>query len=89
MLVPYENPALPPKEDIMKTVTEAEREYIREIEMFRMMSMDRMFSCANLGQPSLVLDDFLFLGNMQQAKDQELLEKLQIRKHSQYASHCH
>jgi len=80
MLVPYLDSSIPPKEDIMKSITDNERKKMDEFESIRGPSLDIFDRHPPLNQPSIVLDDFLFLGNMEHATNRELLERFQISK---------
>jgi hypothetical protein len=80
MLVPYYNNSTSSKEDFVNNLTDTEREKMREFESLR-QNIDIFSVYATRNEPSIVLDDFLFLGNMQHAKDQELLDRYQISKY--------
>jgi hypothetical protein len=80
MLVPYLDNLTSSKEDIMKDITDIEREKIKEFHSLRVISLDRLCGFTDRKEPSIVLDDFLFLGSMQHAGNRELLERYQISK---------
>jgi hypothetical protein len=75
MLVPYFDSSISREDDIMNSITDDEREKMKEIESMRQV---RTIYYSAAAGPSIVLDDFLFLGNMQNATDRELLERFQI-----------
>jgi hypothetical protein len=66
------------EEDPSFNMTNDERERMKILEHERGLAFDRFYRFGRTAEPSLVLDDFLFLGNMQHATNQELLEKFQI-----------
>jgi hypothetical protein len=78
MLVPYFDEKTSPKDDIMNSITDAEREKMKDFAGLRVSFVSRIFNNPTERGPSIVLDDFLFLGNMQHATDRELLERFEI-----------
>lgn len=78
MLVPYLDNLTSLEEDIMNTVTESEDNKLREFASIRSTSLDAFYQSIGRSEPSVVLDDFLFLGSMQHAMNQKLLERLEI-----------
>jgi hypothetical protein len=80
MLVPYFDNSTSSKDDIMNSITDIEREKMKEYDCVRDSGLERFYGFTMTNEPSLVLDDFLFLGNMQNARDRELLERFQISK---------
>ena len=82
MLVPYVDNLTSSEEDIVKTITDNEREKMKEVESVRSSCLDRLYGGYGLmgfnNEPSIVLDDFLFLGNIQHATNQELLQRFKI-----------
>ncbi len=78
MLVPYLDNLSSSKEDIMSTVTESEDEKLREFQSIRGGCLEALYRYNGRSEPSIVLDDFLFLGSVQHATNQQLLERLQI-----------
>ncbi|UJR37359.1 hypothetical protein I4U23_030067 [Adineta vaga] len=71
----------PSEDDIMKSITNEERERMKEFEKIRSSTFNCFFENPPrvTGEPSIVLDDFLFLGDMGHGKNKKILEKLQIR----------
>ena len=61
---------------LMRSITSDELARMQEIEVMRNSNENRTF--LTIGGPSIVLDDFLFLGDFEHANNQTLLEKLQI-----------
>jgi hypothetical protein len=78
MLVPYLGNLTSLGEDIMSTVTESEDQKLKEFESVRTQSLDAFYRYIGRSEPSIVLDDFLFLGSIQHATNQQQLERLQI-----------
>ena len=66
------------EEDPSLTMTDDERERMKVLEHERGLAFDKFYRFGRMTEPSLVLDDFLFLGNMQHATSRELLERFQI-----------
>jgi hypothetical protein len=66
------------KEDLSFDVTDEERERMKILEHERGLAFDKFYKFGRAGEPSIVLDDFLFLGNIQHATNRELLEQFQI-----------
>jgi hypothetical protein len=64
----------------MNDITDIEREKMKEFDSLRGSSLEKFYGCTDRNKPSLVLDDFLFLGNMESGTNQELLERFQISK---------
>jgi len=64
----------------MNDITDIEREKMKEFDSVRGSSLEKFYRCTDRNKPSLVLDDFLFLGNMESGTNQELLERFQISK---------
>lgn len=60
-------------------MTDDEREQMKVFEQEREATFDKHFQYKRLHEPSLVLDDFLFLGNIQHASNETLLTKFQIK----------
>lgn len=60
-------------------MTDDERERMKIFEQEREETFDKHFKYKGLHEPSLVLDDFLFLGNIQHASNETLLTKFQIK----------
>jgi len=77
MLVPYHDNLTSSRDD---DITDIEREKIKEFDSVRKTCLDRLYELIDRNEPSIVLDDFLFLGNLQHAKNRELLEQFQISK---------
>jgi hypothetical protein len=87
MLVPYLDNLTSSEEDIVKTITDNEREKMKEVESIRNSCLDKFYGAYGFmgySEPSIVLDDFLFLGNWQHASNRELLERYQISKLFKY-----
>lgn len=61
-------------------MTDDECERMKILEYERGLAFDKFFRLARGLEPSLVLDDFLFLGNMQHATNRQLLDRFQISK---------
>lgn len=80
MLVPYNDGSSSSKEDILETMTEAEYEKMTALHHVRTGLIGRLTRIEPGEGLSLVLDDFLFLGNMYSASDRKRLEKYQISK---------
>jgi len=66
------------EEDPSFNMTNDERERMKILEHERGLAFDKFYRFGRTAEPSLVLDDFLFLGNMQHATNRELLERFQI-----------
>ncbi len=66
------------EEDSSFNMTNDERERMKILEHERGLAFDKFYRFGRTAEPSLVLDDFLFLGNMQHATNRELLERFQI-----------
>jgi hypothetical protein len=66
------------EEDPSFNMTNDERERMKVLEHERGLAFDKFYRFGRTAEPSLVLDDFLFLGNMQHATNRELLERFQI-----------
>jgi len=60
-------------------MTNDERERMKIIEHERGLAFNKFYRFGRTAEPSLVLDDFLFLGNMQHATNRESLERFQIK----------
>lgn len=73
-------------EDLSFNMTDDERERMKIFEYERGLAFDKFYRLARGVEPSLVLDDFLFLGNMQHATNRQLLDRFQI---SQFPFHSH
>lgn len=82
MLVPYLDGRSSSKEDIMNSITDIEREKMAGFYSRRGSWYERGSEIPRVNEPSLVLDDFLFLGNMENASNRELLDRFQISKYS-------
>ena len=65
-------------EDLSFNMTDDERERMKVFEYERGLAFDKHYRLARGIEPSLVLDDFLFLGNMQHADNRQLLDRFQI-----------
>lgn len=74
------SPAKPTNKEEMITITDDERERMRALQEERGNAFDRFYRFGRTNEPSLVLDDFLFLGNIQHATDRDLLVRLDISK---------
>jgi len=59
-------------------MTDDERARMKTLEHERGLAFDRFYRFGRTAEPSLVLDDFLFLGNIQHATNRELLERFKI-----------
>jgi len=68
------------EEDPSLNITNDERERMKILEHERGLAFDKFYRFGRTAEPSLVLDDFLFLGNIQHATNRELLERFQISK---------
>jgi hypothetical protein len=66
------------EEDPSFNMTNEERERMKIFERERELAFDKFYRFGRTAEPSLVLDDFLFLGNIQHATNRELLEGFQI-----------
>ena len=66
------------EDDPSSSMTNEERERLKILEHERELAFDKFYRCGRLAEPSLVLDDFLFLGNIQHATNQSLLERFGI-----------
>lgn len=64
--------------NLMRSITSDELAKMQEIEKIRNSNDNGVF--LTIGGPSIVLDDFLFLGDFDHANNQILLEDLQISK---------
>lgn len=78
MLVPYRDSSAPPEEDILETMTAIEYDKMKAFDQIRWGTSDRVTRMFAGEQCSIVLDDFLFLGNLNSAGNRKLLEKYQI-----------
>lgn len=65
-------------EDSVPNMTDEERERMKILEHERGLAFDKFYRFGRTAEPSLVLDDFLFLGNIQHATNRELLERFKI-----------
>ncbi|CAF1550559.1 unnamed protein product [Adineta ricciae] len=63
--------------NLMRSITSDELARMQEIGAIRNSNDDRAY--LTIGGPSIVLDDFLFLGDFEHANNQTLLEELQIK----------
>jgi hypothetical protein len=79
MLMLHSDPS-EPRKDPMDVITDSEREKMKKLESKRGTSMERYLTFSPSREPSVVLDNFLFLGSMQHATDQILLQRFQISK---------
>ena len=66
------------KEEAPLTITDEERERLKALLEERGLTFERYYRFGRMNEPSLVLDDFLFLGNMQHASNRELLGSFNI-----------
>jgi hypothetical protein len=66
------------EEDPTFNITNDERERMKILEHERGLAFDKFHRFGRGAEPSLVLDDFLFLGNMQHATNRELLDRFKI-----------
>jgi hypothetical protein len=66
------------EEDPSFNITNDERERMKILEHERGLAFDKFYRLSRTAEPSLVLDDFLFLGNMQHATNRDLLDRFQI-----------
>ncbi|CAF1267944.1 unnamed protein product [Rotaria sordida] len=64
--------------DTSLNMTEEERERMKILEHERGIAFDKFFRFGRAAEPSIVLDDFLFLGNIQHATNRNLLERFNI-----------
>ncbi|CAF1273441.1 unnamed protein product [Rotaria magnacalcarata] len=60
-------------------MTDEECERIKILEHERSLAFDKYYRFGRTAEPSLVLDDFLFLGNLQHASNRVLLERFKIK----------
>ncbi|CAF1031808.1 unnamed protein product [Adineta ricciae] len=67
------------KEESTFKPTDDERERMKALEHERGLAFDKFYRFGTAAEPSIVLDDFLFLGNMQHANNSDLLERFQIK----------
>ena len=81
MLVPYHDSASSPQEDIMETMTEVEYGKMKAFDVILARRFHGMGGLFSGDKCSIVIDDFLFLGNLNSAGDRKLLEKYQISKY--------
>jgi hypothetical protein len=66
------------QDNLTYDMTDDERERMKTLEVERGLAFDKFYQFGRTAEPSIVLDDFLFLGNIQHATNQTLLERLQI-----------
>lgn len=66
------------QEDSSFNMTDEERERMKILEHERGLAFDKFYRLGRATEPSLVLDDFLFLGNIQHATNRKLLDQFQI-----------
>ncbi|CAF2616562.1 unnamed protein product [Rotaria sp. Silwood2] len=66
-------------EDSSLNMTDEERERMRTFELERSAAFDKFYRFGRTAEPSIVLDDFLFLGNIQHATNHDLLERFNIK----------
>lgn len=78
MITLYVNKFIQKEEEASLNVTNEERERIKELENERSLAFDRFYRFGRGAEPSIVLDDFLFLGNIQHAENHGLLEQFEI-----------
>lgn len=76
-------------EDHSFNMTDDERERMKIFEYERGLAFDKYYRLARGIEPSLVLDDFLFLGNMQHATNRQLLDRFQISSFFPFPSSPH
>ena len=69
-------------EDPTFHMTNDERERMKILEHERGLAFDKFYRFGRTAEPSLVIDDFLFLGNMQHATNRELLDRFKISNKS-------
>lgn len=84
MLVLFDQKSLKKEDSIFKPTNE-ERERMKAFEHERGLAFDKHYRFGTAAEPSIVLDDFLFLGNMQHASNRDLLQRFQI---STLTHHC-
>ncbi|CAF4752962.1 unnamed protein product, partial [Rotaria socialis] len=65
-------------DDHSLVMTDGEREQMKILEHERSLAFDKYYRFGRTAEPSLVLDDFLFLGNLQHASNRVLLERFKI-----------
>ena len=61
-------------------ITDEERERMKALEVERGQLFDKFYRFGRNAEPSIVLDDFLFLGDIQHATNRNLLEAFQISR---------
>ncbi|CAF1303924.1 unnamed protein product [Rotaria sp. Silwood1] len=67
------------EENSLLHMTDEERERMKLFEFERGLAFDKYYRFGRTAEPSIVLDDFLFLGNFQHATNQTLLEEFNIK----------
>ncbi|UJR08880.1 hypothetical protein I4U23_013135 [Adineta vaga] len=67
------------EEDPLSKITDDERQRMKTLEHERGLAFDRFYRFRTTAEPSIVLDEFLFLGNIQHANNRELLHRFQIK----------
>ena len=80
MLVPYNDGKSSAKDDILETMTEVEYEKMKAFDLMRSGSIGNLIRTSPGDGLSIVLDEFLFLGNLGSASNRKRLEKYQISK---------
>ena len=80
MLVPYSAGTASAKVDILETMTEVEYEKMKALDGLRTAAIGSLTRTSPGEGLSIVLDDFLFLGNLYSASNRKRLEKYQISK---------
>jgi hypothetical protein len=69
------------KKDLICKITDDERQRMAALETERGIAFNRFYRSGRMNEPSLVLEDFLYLGNMQHASNRDLLVRFDISLH--------
>ncbi|CAF0840724.1 unnamed protein product [Adineta steineri] len=78
-MLPYFSRKSVNEENTLSNMTDDERERMKVLEYERGLLYDKFYKFGRGAEPSLVLDNFLFLGNIQHATNRDLLQKFDIK----------
>ncbi|CAF1032030.1 unnamed protein product [Adineta steineri] len=78
-MLPYFSRKSVNEENTLSNITDDERERMKVLEHERGLLYDKFYKFGRGAEPSLVLDNFLFLGNIQHATNRDLLQKFDIK----------
>jgi hypothetical protein len=69
------------KEEEISAITDDERARMKTLQHERGLAFDKFYRFGRANEPSLVLDGFLFLGNIQHATNRDVLVRFDISEH--------